>query len=170
MREKEEIHCDPQPPSAPCNHGCVHHFSGREARAIDNDKEESCPGMDSFDQAGLSPSTFFNGLGLSPQPVLQPGPRKYKSRKERPCDFCRRRQVSCKIDVAPPCQLCQNHGRECTFVERPKKKRRPNNSVGDGKNVTNLGGFSFDSCIHSAGGSVSSARNSKNNFILYASC
>lgn len=95
--------------------------------------------MDSFDQAGLSPSTFFNGLGLSPQPVLQLGPRKYKSRKERPCDFCRRRQVSCKIDVAPPCQLCQNHGRECTFVERPKKKRRPNNSVGDGRNVTVLG-------------------------------
>jgi hypothetical protein len=97
--------------------------------------------MDSFDQAGLSPSTYFNGLGLSPQPVLQLGPRKYKSRKERPCDFCRRRQVSCKIDVAPPCQLCQNHGRECTFVERPKKKRRPNNSAGDGRNVTLLGEF-----------------------------
>lgn len=102
------------------------------------------PGMDSFDQAGLSPSTFFNGLGPSPQPVLQLGPRKYKSRKERPCDFCRRRQVSCKIDVAPPCQLCQNHGRECTFVERPKKKRRPNNSVGDGRNVTVLGKSRFN--------------------------
>jgi hypothetical protein len=64
-----------------------------------------------------------------------------KSRKERPCDFCRRRQVSCKIDVAPPCQLCLNHGRACTFVERPKQKRRPNNSVGDGRNVTILGEF-----------------------------
>jgi len=100
--------------------------------------------MESFDQAGLSSSTFFNGLGLSPQPVLQLGPRKYKSRKERPCDFCRRRQVSCKIDVAPPCQLCQNHGRECTFVERPKKKRRPNNSLGDARNVTILGEFCLE--------------------------
>jgi hypothetical protein len=100
--------------------------------------------MDSFDQAGLSASNFFNGLGLSPQPALQIGPRKYKSRKERPCDFCRRRQVSCKIDVAPPCQLCQNHGRECTFVERPKKKRRPNNLVGDSGNVTVLGEFALE--------------------------
>lgn len=54
-----------------------------------------------------------------------PGPRNYKSRKYRPCDFCRARQVACKIEIAPPCQLCQSHRRECTFVEQPKKKRRP---------------------------------------------
>ncbi|KAI9742412.1 MAG: hypothetical protein M1818_003945 [Claussenomyces sp. TS43310] len=76
----------------------------------------------------LSPSDFFNAVELPPTPVVQPGPRNYKSRKYRPCDFCRARQVACKIDVSPPCQLCTNHGRECTFVERPKKKRRPNAS------------------------------------------
>lgn len=78
----------------------------------------------SFHPPSLSPSGFFTGL--DPPPPVQPGPRSYKSRKYRPCDFCRARQVACKIDSAPPCQLCSSHGRECTFVERPKKKRRPN--------------------------------------------
>jgi hypothetical protein len=88
--------------------------------------------MDShYAQASLSPTDFFNGLELTPQ--VQPGPRSYKSRKYRPCDFCRARQVACKIDVAPPCQLCAAHGRGCTFVERPKKKRRPNASVSNGE-------------------------------------
>ncbi|RDW71375.1 hypothetical protein BP6252_07938 [Coleophoma cylindrospora] len=81
--------------------------------------------MDSFSQ---SPTDFFNGLDLAAPPI-QPGPRSYKSRKYRPCDFCRARQVACKIDIAPPCQLCASHGRGCTFVERPKKKRRPNASI-----------------------------------------
>ncbi|OBU01787.1 hypothetical protein VE01_00479 [Pseudogymnoascus verrucosus] len=108
--------------------------------------------MDPFSQASLSPGDYYHG-GLSPQapgssaampggvklelpPAAQapttmqqpgpgPGPRNYKSRKYRPCDFCRARQVACKIEVAPPCQLCQSHRRECTFVEQPKKKRRP---------------------------------------------
>ncbi|KFY81548.1 hypothetical protein V500_11301, partial [Pseudogymnoascus sp. VKM F-4518 (FW-2643)] len=105
--------------------------------------------MDPFSQASLSPGDYYHG-GLSPQaqgssaampggvnlelpPGAQapttmqpgPGPRNYKSRKYRPCDFCRARQVACKIEVAPPCQLCQSHRRECTFVEQPKKKRRP---------------------------------------------
>jgi hypothetical protein len=78
----------------------------------------------SFAQPSLSPTDLFNGLELS-APV-QPGPRSYKSRKYRPCDFCRARQVACKIETAPPCLLCSSHGRQCTFVERPKKKRRPN--------------------------------------------
>lgn len=106
--------------------------------------------MDPFSQASLSPGDYYHG-GLSPQahgssaampggvnlelpPPAQapntmqqpgPGPRNYKSRKYRPCDFCRARQVACKIEIAPPCQLCQSHRRECTFVEQPKKKRRP---------------------------------------------
>jgi hypothetical protein len=83
-----------------------------------------------FQQPSLSPTDFFNGLELTPP--VQPGPRSYKSRKYRPCDFCRARQVACKIDITPPCQLCSSHGRQCTFVERPKKKRRPNASIGNG--------------------------------------
>ncbi|PMD56474.1 uncharacterized protein K444DRAFT_616307 [Hyaloscypha bicolor E] len=84
----------------------------------------------SFAQPSLSPTDFFNGLELAP-PV--PGPRSYKSRKYRPCDLCRQRQVACKIDIGPPCSLCASHGRQCTFVERPKKKRRPNVAASNGE-------------------------------------
>lgn len=99
--------------------------------------------MDPFGQGTLSPSGLYQPHS-QPEPTSQdtiaeqsiqqpavpsnipgPGPRNYKSRKYRPCDFCRARQVACKIEVSPPCQLCQSHGKECTFVERPKKKRRP---------------------------------------------
>ncbi|KAL5325917.1 hypothetical protein ACEPPN_007051 [Leptodophora sp. 'Broadleaf-Isolate-01'] len=90
-------------------------------------------------QQSVSPTDFYNGHGLAltspPPPVqpVQPGPRSYKSRKYRPCDFCRARQVACKIDESPPCNLCSAHGRDCTFLERPKKKRRPNPSIGNGE-------------------------------------
>jgi hypothetical protein len=83
-----------------------------------------------YAQPSLSPTNFFNGLELTPA-IQPPGPRSYKSRKYRPCDFCRARQVACKIDIHPPCQLCSSHGRQCTFVERPKKKRRPNAPNGE---------------------------------------
>jgi hypothetical protein len=96
--------------------------------------------MDPF-APSLSPIDFFHNHSHSHQVLEIPhssppvvglqvhsGPRNYKSRKYRPCDFCRARQVACKIDSAPPCQLCRSHAKDCTFVERPKKKRRPNNS------------------------------------------
>lgn len=92
----------------------------------------------SFAQPSLSPTDLFNGLELT-TPV-QPGPRSYKSRKYRPCDFCRARQVACKIESAPPCLLCSSHGRQCTFVERPKKKRRPNVLTGNGDAGVGVGG------------------------------
>ncbi|CZS88732.1 related to DAL81-transcriptional activator for allantoin and GABA catabolic genes [Rhynchosporium agropyri] len=92
-------------------------------------------------QQSVSPTDYYSGHGLAltssaalPAQAVQPGPRSYKSRKYRPCDFCRARQVACKIDESPPCNLCSAHGRECTFLERPKKKRRPNaSSIGSGE-------------------------------------
>ncbi|CAG8979968.1 hypothetical protein HYALB_00010736 [Hymenoscyphus albidus] len=91
----------------------------------------------------LSPTDIFNGLELATLMTtttsVQPGPRLYKSRKYRPCDFCRARQVACKINNSPPCQLCSSHGRECTFVERPKKKRRPNAPNGESSGSATTG-------------------------------
>ncbi|KAH6876363.1 fungal-specific transcription factor [Thelonectria olida] len=51
--------------------------------------------------------------------------RKYMSKRQRPCDFCRSRKTACRIDDAPPCRSCQLHDRECTFVEaaRPRKRQ-----------------------------------------------
>jgi hypothetical protein len=51
------------------------------------------------------------------------GPRPYRSRKNRPCDFCRARKAACKITVAPPCTLCSSYGKECTFNNQTKRKR-----------------------------------------------
>jgi hypothetical protein len=66
----------------------------------------------------------------TPEGVV-PGPRPYKSRKNRPCDFCRARKAACKIAVAPPCILCQSYGRQCTFLSSPQKRKRPLQEVED---------------------------------------
>ncbi|KAF5533249.1 transcriptional regulatory [Fusarium mexicanum] len=52
--------------------------------------------------------------------------RKYMSKRQRPCDFCRSRKTACRIESSPPCRLCQQYGRECTFVEaaRPRKRQQ----------------------------------------------
>ncbi|KAM5361497.1 hypothetical protein ACJZ2D_013064 [Fusarium nematophilum] len=51
--------------------------------------------------------------------------RKYMSKRQRPCDFCRSRKTACRIEDAPPCRSCQLHDRECTFIEaaRPRKRQ-----------------------------------------------
>ena len=49
--------------------------------------------------------------------------RRYKSKSQRPCDFCRRRRSACRIISAPPCELCKAHGRECTFADAPPPRK-----------------------------------------------
>ena len=58
--------------------------------------------------------------------------RAYKSRNKRPCDFCRYKKAACHLDNQPPCELCIRYNKECTFVESPAKRRRPNENNGDG--------------------------------------
>ncbi|ETS85864.1 hypothetical protein PFICI_03889 [Pestalotiopsis fici W106-1] len=52
------------------------------------------------------------------------GARKPRSRRNRPCDFCRSRKVACKIEKEPPCQLCLDKSQECTFNEATKPRKR----------------------------------------------
>ncbi|KAI5271219.1 hypothetical protein E4T47_05419 [Aureobasidium subglaciale] len=52
--------------------------------------------------------------------------RAYKSRNKRPCDFCRYKKAACHLESKPPCELCVRYGKDCTFVESPAKRRRPN--------------------------------------------
>jgi hypothetical protein len=79
--------------------------------------------------------------------------RAYKSRNKRPCDFCRYKKAACHLDSQPPCELCIRYNKECTFVESPAKRRRPNDSNGGsmdaGKNGT------FEPAHHMNGGQVS---------------
>ncbi|KAL4739934.1 fungal-specific transcription factor domain-containing protein [Aspergillus similis] len=56
--------------------------------------------------------------------------RSPRSRRNRPCDFCRFRKVACKISrVGAPCELCLAKQHACTFDEAPRKRRRPRASV-----------------------------------------
>ncbi|WYZ36830.1 hypothetical protein EsH8_II_000336 [Colletotrichum jinshuiense] len=40
--------------------------------------------------------------------------RKWRSRKNRPCDACRKRKTVCIITTAPPCLFCKGRGLNCT--------------------------------------------------------
>ncbi|KAF2187707.1 hypothetical protein K469DRAFT_685588 [Zopfia rhizophila CBS 207.26] len=55
-----------------------------------------------------------------------------RTRKERPCDACRRRKSRCVIhEGAVLCVLCEFHKQECTFVQSPLPRKRK--VVDDGK-------------------------------------
>ncbi|KAL1301567.1 hypothetical protein AAFC00_005803 [Neodothiora populina] len=66
------------------------------------------------------------GLPKQMQTDAQDRSRAYKSRNKRPCDFCRYKKAACHLEADPPCELCIRYGKECTFVESPAKRRRPN--------------------------------------------
>lgn len=67
--------------------------------------------------------------------------RAYKSRNKRPCDFCRYKKAACHLDAQPPCELCIRYNKECTFVESPAKRRRPNDSSGSNDDRKSIGAF-----------------------------
>ncbi|KAH8810654.1 fungal-specific transcription factor domain-containing protein [Xylogone sp. PMI_703] len=51
--------------------------------------------------------------------------RKYKSRKQRPCDACRRRKTCCVREAGSVnCKLCISRSRDCRFESVPKARPR----------------------------------------------
>ncbi|WPH02487.1 Hypothetical protein R9X50_00535100 [Acrodontium crateriforme] len=54
-----------------------------------------------------------------------------RSRKERPCDGCRRRKSKCVLQESRRCVLCEFHKQECTFVEKalPRKRKVDESNV-----------------------------------------
>lgn len=50
--------------------------------------------------------------------------RPYRSRKERPCDACRRRKVLCDMPNGVPCIRCIRQRHPCTFDQGPRKRLR----------------------------------------------
>ncbi|KAH8824377.1 hypothetical protein DL96DRAFT_1712657 [Flagelloscypha sp. PMI_526] len=70
-------------------------------------------------------SSTSSANALTPPPTLS---RPFRSRKNRPCDACRRAKTRCAIpDVGPPCVECQQTRKQCTFDELPpeRKKAKP---------------------------------------------
>jgi hypothetical protein len=56
-------------------------------------------------------------------------PPNVRSRRDRPCDACRRRKSRCVIhEGQESCALCQFHKQECTFVQSPQPRKRRLNS------------------------------------------
>ncbi|TKA54217.1 hypothetical protein B0A49_10372 [Cryomyces minteri] len=48
-----------------------------------------------------------------------------RTRRERPCDACRRRKSRCVIhEGAALCVLCEFHKQDCTFVQSPQPRKR----------------------------------------------
>lgn len=50
--------------------------------------------------------------------------RKYRSRKQKPCDNCRRRRVCCVRDAEGDCALCSRRSIPCTFSSEPSARKR----------------------------------------------
>lgn len=79
------------------------------------------------DRAGPMMATPFPqaGLGSSPEETSPTSEHAIpRPRSKRSCDFCRKRKTACRIDESPPCFACKTLGRECSFAERPPKRRR----------------------------------------------
>jgi hypothetical protein len=54
------------------------------------------------------------------------------TRKDRPCDACRRRKSRCIIpDGTDTCMMCHSRSEECTFVENPQRRKRRKVETGE---------------------------------------
>ncbi|KAJ5610330.1 fungal-specific transcription factor domain-containing protein [Penicillium lagena] len=52
--------------------------------------------------------------------------RKYRSKRQRPCDLCRSRKTVCKVlSGSSVCELCKKLGKSCAFVLQPLRKQPP---------------------------------------------
>ncbi|KAF9005834.1 hypothetical protein BDZ89DRAFT_1079915 [Hymenopellis radicata] len=90
------------------------------------------PGPSHLNTNGLSPTNGTNGTSGSAKstPNDDPPPvtlaRPFRSRKNRPCDGCRRAKTRCAIvAVGTPCVECQHTRKKCTFDELPRQRKKP---------------------------------------------
>lgn len=64
--------------------------------------------------------------------------RKYRSKRQRPCDLCRGRKTVCKVLLGSSvCELCKKLGKSCAFVLQPLKKQQPRPLPSEGHLQTN---------------------------------
>lgn len=58
--------------------------------------------------------------------VAESSGRKYRSKKQRPCDICRARKIHCHVPGnESTCECCKRLSRACTFNLEPLKRKRP---------------------------------------------
>ncbi|KIY43296.1 hypothetical protein FISHEDRAFT_62807 [Fistulina hepatica ATCC 64428] len=78
--------------------------------------------------SATSPSLSSPGP-VSPSAPSVPSPptlsRPFRSRKNRPCDACRRAKTRCAIPaIGPPCVECQQTRKQCTFDQLPPERKK----------------------------------------------
>ncbi|KAF8868792.1 hypothetical protein CPB85DRAFT_1262811, partial [Mucidula mucida] len=95
-----------------------------------HDAAATCePGPSHLRTNGASPTNKTSGSAKStpnddPPPVTLARP--FRSRKNRPCDGCRRAKTRCAIVVVgTPCVECQHTRKKCTFDELPRQRKKP---------------------------------------------
>lgn len=74
--------------------------------------------------ASLIGDTTVNKRGNTPVPSSANSIRPYRSRRNRPCDFCRRRKTRCDMLPEGICAMCKKINGHCTFVAQPAKKKK----------------------------------------------
>ena len=83
----------------------------------------------------LSVRTLTSSMSdeVPPQQQHDSNGRRYRSKKQRPCDVCRSRKIQCKLhgnEVV--CEMCKKLGRRCTYVLGPlRRKHRGSSANGD---------------------------------------
>lgn len=96
-------------------------IASRKPRAIEPSIEQSINNLNGGAHSSTSMSSSASdesGLNI-------------RSRKERPCDACRRRKSRCVVNEGQAsCVLCQFHTQECTFVQSPQPRKRKLNTEG----------------------------------------
>ncbi|KAL4899940.1 hypothetical protein BDW74DRAFT_188827 [Aspergillus multicolor] len=63
--------------------------------------------------------------------------RQWRSRKNPPCDACRRRKTACIIETVPPCRLCRSKGQACKSMDREPISRQSSGETVISDSATN---------------------------------
>ena len=71
-----------------------------------------------------SMTTTTNADGVRQGELATTGVRPFRSRKQRPCDSCRRKRSRCAIlEQGNPCVECRQTGKACTFLDKPLDRK-----------------------------------------------
>ncbi|RDW92740.1 Zn(II)2Cys6 transcription factor domain-containing protein [Aspergillus mulundensis] len=62
--------------------------------------------------------------------------RQWRSRKNRPCDACRRRKTACIIETVPPCRFCRSKGQVCKSTDGEPSSRHSSGEIVDSDDAT----------------------------------
>ena len=90
---------------------------------------EEGPSLLPVDSTSIAVTATPDDPGPSTAPPTQTTARPFRSRKQRPCDACRKKKSRCAIlQHGSPCVECQQTGRLCTFIEQPAE-RKPRDKV-----------------------------------------